>query len=47
MDGDYENPCLGSSLRRTESLDVDDGHNAITSRDIDVLAQLKALRQHR
>lgn len=47
MDGDCENPCPDNGSRRTESLDGDDGHNAITSRDIDVLAQLKALRQHR
>ncbi|WP_156772322.1 hypothetical protein [Mycobacterium sp. 1245805.9] len=47
MDGEYENPCPDNSSRRTESLDPDDGHKAITSRDIDVLVQLKALRKRR
>lgn len=50
MNGDYGESWPGNTLDRSGSRDSDDGRNdngqkAITSRDIDALVQLKALRK--
>ncbi|WP_156942861.1 hypothetical protein [Mycobacterium genavense] len=50
MNGDYGESWPGNTLGRSGSRDSDDGRNdngqkAITSRDIDALVQLKALRK--